>query len=110
MAEIILLLIFCIPAILGMAEILHIVKVWLISPSCADNRIIVEVPRDENFHQQIIKTAEQVRWNGKAYANRVIVLVTFLDDQNKKKCADLANKFGFKISEKYDLTDKIFEG
>ena len=108
MAEIVFFFVFCIPAMLGLAEILHTVKMLIITPKSQSNKAFVLVPENDDFEDQIINLAEQIKWNGKKYTERVIVLETLLSDENKVKCCALAKKFGFEICSKSDLTEIFF--
>lgn len=108
MAEAVFFLIFCIPAVLGLAEIIYTVKMLILKPKIKGNKILVLVPRNEDFEEQILNLAEQVKWNGKKYAQRVVILETPLNDENKHKCNELANQFGFEICSKEELTDIFF--
>lgn len=108
MAEVIFILVFSIPAILGLAEILHTVKLLLVYPKRKGNKILVIVPDDENFVKQIMNVAEQGRWHGSHYAEKIVVLDTLLSEENKKECALLARKLNLEVCSKAELTEKFF--
>ena len=108
MAEIIFIFIFTIPAILGLAEILHTVRILFVSTHKIERSILIIVPNNENFSKQLIYTAEQYRWHGNRYAERIVVLDYLLNEENKQECALLARKFNFQICSKTELAEKFF--
>lgn len=108
MAESILFFIFCIPTILGLAEIIHTIKLLLISCKDYEGKNLVIVPDNENFQKMIIRTAERMRWQGKSYAERVIILDYLLNAENKNECCLLAQKFDLEICDKEQLLDLLF--
>ena len=108
MAEIVFIFIFTIPAILGLAEILHTVKVLLFSSNRCHNTTLIIVPEDDNFSKQLIYASEQYRWHGDSYAKKIVVLDYLLSEENKKECALLARNFNFQICSKTELTEMFF--
>lgn len=110
MAEIILLLVFSVPAILGLAEIIHSVKLFLISPKIRESGVLVILPDNDNFDRQILNAAEQRNWYGNRFANGIIILDSLLNEENKTECRKLADRLNFEICGKSDLADRIFGG
>lgn len=108
MAEIVFIFIFTIPAILGLAEILHTVKILLFSSRKSQNATLIIVPDNDNFSKQLIYAAEQYRWHGDKYAKKIVVLDYLLDEENKRECIALARKFDFEICSKTELAEKFF--
>lgn len=107
MSETVIIFIFAIPAILGLAEILHIVKLFLLGGKTKIKSVLVVVPNNENYFKQLMNISEQKRWQGDKYAEKIIVLNTLLEKEKFFECRILAEKLGFEFCDKYELNDKI---
>ncbi len=105
MAEIILNLVFAIPAVLGLAEIIHSVKMWLLKPKNIGKRILVLIPNTEDFEKQILSAYEQLKWQGKKIADKVVV-VDYLVDQ-KEECKRLTEELGIEFCALSELTENV---
>ena len=97
MAEIVFGIILIFPAMLGLAEMLHTFKMHLLSSPKRCERVLVVYPDDENFSRQIMKTAEERKWQGEKFAQRVLVSVKNISEENSQDVKDLALKYGFEI-------------
>lgn len=97
MAEIVFGIILIFPAMLGLAEMLHTFKMHLLSSPKRCERVLVVYPDDENFPRQIMKTAEERKWQGEKFAQRVLVSVKNISEENSQDAKDLALKYGFEI-------------
>ena len=97
MAEIVFGIILIFPAMLGLAEMLHTFKMHLLSSPKRCERVLVVYPDDENFSRQIMKTAEERKWQGEKFAQRVLVSVKNISEENSQDVNDLALKYGFEI-------------
>ena len=107
MAEIILLVVFSVPAILGLAEIIHSVKLFLVSPKIRESGVLVILPDNSNFDRQLLNAAEQRNWYGSRFAKEILVLDSLLDEENKTECRKLADRLGLGICDGSGLTDRI---
>lgn len=107
MAEIIIIAIFLIPEILGLAEILHTIKLMLISPRPKGTDVMIIIPDNESFAKQLANAAEQRRWHGKRYAGRIIVLDTNLSEEARAECAALARRLNIEICSGTELLKKL---
>lgn len=97
MAEIVFGIILIFPAMLGLAEMLHTFKMHLLSSPKRCERVLVVYPDDENFPRQIMKTAEERKWQGEKFAQRVLISVKNISEENSQDVKDLALKYGFEI-------------
>ena len=97
MAEIVFGIVLIFPAMLGLAEILHTLKMHLLSSPKRCERVLVVYPDDENFPRQIMKTAEERKWQGEKFAQRVLVSIKNISQENSQDVKDLALKYGFEI-------------
>lgn len=97
MAEIVFGIVLIFPAMLGLAEMLHTLKMHLLSSPKRCERVLVVYPDDENFPRQIMKTAEERKWQGEKFAQRVLVSIKNISEENAEEVMSLAEKYGFEI-------------
>ena len=97
MAEILFGIVLIFPAMLGLAEMLHTLKMHLLSSPKRCERVLVVYPDDENFPRQIMKTAEERKWQGEKFAQRVLVSIKNISEENAEEVMSLAEKYGFEI-------------
>lgn len=107
MAESLLFFIFLIPAVLGVAEILHAIKLTLLSGKKQSFGVLVISPEKESFCEQLLSAAEKFKWNGRRYAERIIVLDVLEDENIRNECISLAGKLGIEVCKKADLPKKF---
>ncbi len=107
MGEIIFFLVFAIPAVLGLAEIIHIIKMWFLSSGVGGKRVLVLVPDNENFTKQILSTYEQFRWHGNKLADKIIILDCLIDDENIEECKRITRKPGLEVCTLSQLSDMV---
>ena len=105
MTEIVLNLLFVIPAILGLAEIIHSSKMWFLNPRTKGKRIMVLIPDANDFEKQILSAYEQLKWQGKKFANKILVVDCL--PQNREECKRITEKLGIELCELSELTDKV---
>ena len=107
MTENILFFIFLIPAVLGVAEILHAVKLAVLSGKKHSSGVLVIVPDSELFYEQLMSAAEIFKWHGKRYAERIIVLDVLENGKSRDECILLAEKLGIEVCKTLDLPKKF---
>ena len=107
MTEIVFLIIFCVPALLGIAEMLHTVKLWLYSSGKSKGGILVIVPTDENYRSLILNSFNQATWYGKRFAEKIIVVDSLLSEDTKEECQILTNRLEIEMCSKNSLCDKV---
>ena len=107
MAEFVFFMVLVLPATLGFAEILHILKRWLFSSGKKGERILFLIPDNENFERQILELSNEYMWQGNILAEKIFIINTRLDDENRKECYVLAQKSGFKVleQENFNISD-----
>ena len=108
MAEFVFILILVFPAILGLSEMLHIFKKWVLASGKSGNRVMIIIPDDKNFQKELMYAFEESKWQGEKLAQKIIVLDTCLCIENKEECALLAKKFGFEVYSKSQLANIEF--
>lgn len=106
MAEIVLNLVFAVPAMLGLAEIIHSFKMWLLKPKDKGKRIMVLIPDANDFEKQILSVYEQLKWQGEKFANKILVLDCL--PLHREECEKITKELGIEFCEASKLTDKVF--
>lgn len=92
MIETIIFCVFLVPAMLGMAEMLHLLKVYIISPEKKMKKYLIVFLKDENSVRQLLCLLEEYNWIGKKYAERIIAVNMGLKEEDYKKALNTANK------------------
>ncbi len=107
MAEIIFIIIFAVPAILGISEIIHSLRLWLVSSKSSGEKVLVLVPDDEGFSKQILGAFEESKWCGNRLANKIVVVDDLLSEENKKECREITSKLGLEICNISELSNIV---
>ncbi|MBE6750476.1 MAG: hypothetical protein E7560_04870 [Ruminococcaceae bacterium] len=95
MIEIILILLALIPTIWGLAEILHKLRLKIISPREVPPTYVIMYLYGDMPRQQILYAAEKYFWQGKKYISNIILLNTFLNGEDFEECKKIAEHYGF---------------
>lgn len=92
MAELIFFLIFLIPALLGVSEIIHLVRMSLYSLKGINSPYVVVWLKDDTAENQILSVCEQYSWSGKKYAQNIVAINSMLGDEKFEICSKMAEK------------------
>ena len=94
MLEIFCILILFIPLILGLAELLHAVKLYILKPkkSLISYKIIFLL--NENCVEQLLYAKERFLWQGRSENLNLILVNSALNEENFKICGEIAKKYG----------------
>ena len=93
MAELILFLFLLIPAMLGLAEILHLIKTYILYPHKTDSCMVVYL-KGENPVGRLKFALEQYCWLGKRYIGNIIAVSSGLDGEDYDICREIALNHG----------------
>ena len=91
MAEFVFFMALVLPAVLGLSEILHIIK--------KAEKILILIPDNDNFENQILSLSSEYRWQGNKLAEKIFVINSKLDEEYREECNLLVQKVGFKVLE-----------
>lgn len=80
--------------ILGLAEVLHSVKLFLVTSRQKRLTYSVIILSNNNYSQQLRYVYEQHRWLGKKYADYIIAINDFLDVSNRDSALQKAKANG----------------
>lgn len=108
MGELILFLIFLIPAMLGLAEIIHIFKTR-IRYSEASNSYMLVYLCGENPVEKLNYALEQYFWLGRRYVGNIIAVATDLSEENYNTCRNIALKHEIIFCNENELAEILTE-
>jgi len=86
MAEIIFISLILVLAVFGLAEVIHNVKLWILSPIKENNTFLVAVPDDNTYSEYILNLSQSRAWHGKRLAKKVIFIKDKLKAENREAC------------------------
>jgi len=92
MVEIILSVLFLIPAMLGLSELLHILKIRILSPKKPVISYNVIILNNDKPHQQLQHAIYQYLWHGRELGGVILAVNSFLNEENFSCCKELAEK------------------
>ncbi len=107
MAHIIFGLLFLIPAMFGLAEILHILKLYILKPNKQLISYKLIVLTNDLPVIQMKYNIEQFLWNGRKNSAKLIFINSFLNHQNFVECKTLAEKYAVSFCSTEDLKKYI---
>lgn len=108
--KIFLAFVFLIPAMLGVAEILHKLKIIILAPKRADVSYNVIFLNNSEPVEQLSNAIYQSNWHGREYYGVLVAVNDFLNEENFVLCKELAQKNGVvfcSLKELYDLFDSV---
>ena len=105
MPEIIMVLFLIIPAVLGMAEILHFAKMLILSPYIKGDRYSLIVLENEDALFQLKNFFEENNWYGAKKLGKTIVVCKDLSSENYEECRQLAEANGAMLLDYEKLKD-----
>lgn len=105
----ILFLVVLVLSMLGLAELIHTVKLKIMASNKRGITYSVLLLSDESPESQLMFAAEQQLWHGSFYADYLIAVNTGLSDKNDKACKFIADKYGVTYCTPLDLANEFGE-
>lgn len=103
MGEIIFFIIFTIPALFGLAELLHLLKVYIISPKEYASKYLIIFLGEKSPFGQLALTAEEFFWRGRKYAHNIIAVNCGICEEEYQACRSFCEKNNFIFCDAKDL-------
>ena len=103
MAKYIFLAVLIFLAILGLSEMIHITKKWILSSLKSGKRIIILVVSNNDFHREILNLYFDFKWQGNKLAQEIFVDNSNISNENNDEFNVLINKTGFKVLKNINL-------
>lgn len=107
MTEIILLSIAVILLILGFAEVLHNIKLLILSPKHKTLEYALVILSSDTPQLQIKYIAEKCRWQGEKYAKGVFAVNSFVNKDDFEVCKRLSDKYNINFCSAEEVCDYI---
>lgn len=104
MIEIILLILCLIPAMLGLAELLHSLKLYILAPKNKAISYTVICLTGYSPQQQLRFAIEKYSWMGE---KSIIAVNTFVPEEDFEECREIAEKNNIIFCSADELTDAI---
>ncbi len=74
MSEIIFVIIFLIPSMLGLAEILHFIRSYILGGKAKPRKLLLVYLTGDDASLQLKGVLEEFNWHGKRFAEKVIAV------------------------------------
>ena len=107
MGETIFFFIFIIPALLGVAELIHLLKVYIISPKITATKYLIVFLGDNSPCKQLAFAAEELFWRGKKYAQNIIAVDCGISAEEYHICYNFCEKNNFIFCNSVELQGYI---
>lgn len=107
MVEIFLVILFLIPAMLGLAEILHILKLYILKPQNPIISYKMIILTDSSPVEHMKYVIEQYLWQSKKNNSSLIFVNSLLCEENFKACKNLAEHYGFSFYSKEEIKEYL---
>ena len=95
MGEAIFFIVFIIPAILGVAELIHLLRVYIICPKINSTSYLIIFLGESSPCKQLAFAAEELSWRGKKYAQNIIAVDCGLNAEEYQICYSFCEKNNF---------------
>lgn len=103
MTEAILLVLLLFPSMLGLAEIIHLAKVYIISPKIKPKKVVIVYLYGEQALEQLKLVLEEYSWHGKKYAEQIIAVDCGITSALYAECERIASQSKIVFCNEKDL-------
>ncbi len=97
MVEIIFKLLVLVPAVLGVSEIIHLIKMAINSPSKKPKNYWVVMLEEGSAEQQLKYAILKHTWQNSEYKN-LVVITNNVSGEELDVCKELAQKYGIELN------------
>lgn len=101
MVEFLLLFVTLLLAILGLSELIHMLKIKITYPTKKNKNYILIILTKENATEQIKYIADKLQWSGKNYADGVFAI--YNDEVDLNSCYDLVSRYNIMLCSPEEL-------
>ncbi len=105
MLEIIFVLVFLIPSMLGVAEILHLIKSYILSSKKKPRKLLLVYLTGDDALLQLKSVIEELNWHGKRFAEKIIAVNCGAADF--EPCRELAQKYEICYCDMKDFKEMV---
>ena len=90
MTETILIILLLFPSMLGIAELLHQVKIYILLPKTKPEKAVVVYLKGEKAVEQLMYILQEYRWHGESYAKRIVAVDSGIPENLVDECKKIA--------------------
>lgn len=95
MGEVVFLILIIFPTLIGMGELLHMLKTFIISPKLKCEKYIAVKLKENDALAQLNSVACELSWQGRVYGDGVIAVDCGLDSTQAEDCIKYCKRKGF---------------
>ena len=92
MVETILLILLLFPSMLGLAEIIHMIKLYILLPKVKPQKAVIVYLNGEKSVEQLQFVIQEYLWYGEKYAKKIAAVDKGIPEDLVDKCVDIAVK------------------
>ena len=107
MFEIFFLILFLIPAMLGLSEILHILKLYILKPKKAMISYKIVILTNDTAVENMRYAIEQYLWQAERNGFNLIFVNSLLDKENFLACKEIAKRYEVGFYSKKELEEYL---
>ncbi len=86
MVETFLCIVTVLLAIVGLSELVHWLSYMILKPKVKPHKQLIVYLNDQDAEQQLLSIIEELRWQGKRYADSLVAVTGDLSDEKKIIC------------------------
>lgn len=90
MVETILLILLLFPSMLGLAEIIHMIKLYILLPKVKPQKAVIVYLNGEKSVEQLQFVIQEYLWYGEKYAKKIAAVDKGIPEDLVDKCIDIA--------------------
>ncbi|MBO5020296.1 MAG: hypothetical protein J6D52_06505 [Clostridia bacterium] len=92
MGELLFFIIFSIPAIYGLAELIHILRGYIITPKAFAPKYLIVFLGDNSPYEQLVCAFTEFSWYGRKYAHNIIAVDCGVSEKDYTACEEYCKK------------------
>lgn len=94
MTQTILIILLLFPSMLGLAELIHLAKVYIILPKVKPEKAVIVYLEGENSVEQLLFILQEYAWQGERYAKKIAAVDRGIPENLIDECKRIAEKNG----------------
>ncbi|MBR4123524.1 MAG: hypothetical protein IKT93_03820 [Clostridia bacterium] len=107
MAETVLLILLLFPSMLGLAELIHLVKAYILAPKVSPKKTVVVYLYGEYAVEQLKLILDEYNWQGEKYAQQIIAVDCGIESSQYAQCEKIACKNQIIFCKEKDLANVL---
>ena len=107
MGELIFFIIFSIPAVYGVAELIHILRSYCITPDVFIPKYIILYLGDNMPYEQLVSSFWEFSWYGKKYAQNIIAVDCGIKEKDYNICKEYCKKNNLIFCDSKELSNYL---